>query len=51
MEIGSYPFFQANGGTGVRIVLRRPDMARIDEIAEEVITLIHELGEQVVEVI
>jgi len=49
VEIGSYPFFQANGGTGVRITLRHPDMARIDEVAEEVITLIHELGEQVVD--
>lgn len=49
MEIVNYPLFQANGGTGVRIALRHPDTARIDEVAEEIITLIHELGEQVVE--
>lgn len=49
VEIGSYPFFQKNGGTGVRIALRHPEMARIDEVAEEVITLIHALGEEVVE--
>jgi molybdenum cofactor synthesis domain-containing protein len=49
VEIGSYPFFQAGGGTGVRIALRHPDMARIDEAAEDVIALIHDLGEEVVE--
>ena len=49
VEIGSYPFFQANGGTGVRIALRHPDMARIDEVAEDVIALIHDLGEEVVD--
>jgi molybdenum cofactor synthesis domain-containing protein len=49
VEIGSYPFFQKNGGTGVRIALRHPEMARINEVVEEVIALIHELGEEVVE--
>jgi molybdenum cofactor synthesis domain-containing protein len=49
VEIGSYPFFQANGGTGVRIALRHPNMARIDEVAVDVIALIHDLGEEVVD--
>ena len=49
VEIGSYPFFQKSGGTGVRIALRHPNMARIDEVAEEVIALIHDLGEKVVD--
>jgi molybdenum cofactor synthesis domain-containing protein len=49
VEIGSYPFFQAGGGTGVRIALRHPDMTRINEVAEDVIALIHDLGEEVVD--
>lgn len=49
IEIGSYPFFRAGGGTGMRVALRHPDMAHIDKVAEEVIALIRELGEDVVD--
>ena len=49
VEIGSYPVFRDGGGTGMRIALGHPDLARIDEVAEEVIALIHELGEEVVD--
>ena len=49
VEIGSYPFFRDGGGTGMRVALRHPDMTRIDEVAEEVIALIRQLGEGVVD--
>ena len=49
MVLVSFSFFQKNGGTGVRIALRHPEMGRINEVAEEVIALINELGEEVVE--
>jgi molybdenum cofactor synthesis domain-containing protein len=48
VEIGSYPFAR-NGKLGAAIVMRHPDMARIEPIAEGVRKLMRGLGAEPVE--
>ncbi len=49
LDLGSYPFYNTDKGTGVALVVRGADRARIDSAAEEVRAFIHELGGEVIE--
>lgn len=45
LDIGSYPYFR-QGKVGAAIVLRGVDRARVDEAAEELKIIMHELGSE-----
>ncbi len=49
LDLGSYPFYNTDKGTGVSLVVRGANRARIDSAAAEIHTFIHELGGEVIE--
>ena len=49
LDLGSYPFYNTDKGTGVALVVRGPDRARIDAAATEIYAFVEELGGEVIE--
>ena len=49
LDLGSYPFYNTDKGTGVALVVRGADRARIDEAAAEIHAFVEELGGEVIE--
>ena len=49
LDLGSYPFYNTDKGTGVALVIRGPDRERIDVAAVEVHAFVSELGGEVIE--
>ncbi len=49
LDLGSYPFYNTEKGTGVALVVRGADQGRIDAAAAEIFAFVEELGGEVIE--